>query len=689
VPFVLGVAAIAAPGASCNGEFVKDRIAVTGVAVAPRSLYLHVDAADAPLIATIVPADATHTKVVWSSDDPSVATVSSDGKVSAVAVGTTTITVTTEDGGFTDTCLVTVSTASAGIALHPETLSLDVESSGTTLVAIVTPEGVTSDTLIWSSSDTSVATVNEEGEVSPVSEGTAHITVTTADGIFTATSTVTVHQTVAWVMGYFGPEQNLSSDSLHLAYSTDGLNWRALNGGAPVYQLSGMGKNQIRDPFILRRRDGTFVILATDWTRDDNTGYWSNPSPNIFVMDSIDLIDFTNPRLLQVTNRSGPNGTPMHAWSPEAVWDPERSKYAIIWSGNDTGGANRIYVTYTREFWQVQSATPRVFFDPVYSVIHATITPANNRNYLFFKDETYNSGSSLTGSGKDIQIARSYGPELTIGTFTRWDPNYITRGADQSTRQVTEGPLVIKIPGENRWFMFADYYRAGGVSGCWTTTDLDIDPGAWLRLSNDRFNLPPGVRQASAVRVTQPELDAVLDHYGSSSLIRSTASNCDGNPCYFAHSWFHGIISHLTDRSDGQSGNDFYWHIVPGLADPSDPRLVSFEPVSLPGYYAHIDSQDPTRYPYCASAGNRAESLCDVPAADRNHVVWVDRYEDSDTYRADATFRLVSALNGDLSRVSFQWYRDSTRYLRPTAFQMFVHAASTEQDRIDSSFSVE
>lgn len=60
------------------------------------------------LTATVAPTDATVQTVTWSSSDDNVATVE-DGLVTAIGAGTATITVTTVDGGFTDTCEVTVS----------------------------------------------------------------------------------------------------------------------------------------------------------------------------------------------------------------------------------------------------------------------------------------------------------------------------------------------------------------------------------------------------------------------------------------------------------------------------------------------------------------------------------------------------------------------------------------------------
>ena len=81
-------------------------VSVTGVTLEPTSLSLFTGDT-APLTATVQPSDATNQNVTWSSDKPEVATVD-NGKVTAKAAGTATITVTTEDGEYTATSTVTV-----------------------------------------------------------------------------------------------------------------------------------------------------------------------------------------------------------------------------------------------------------------------------------------------------------------------------------------------------------------------------------------------------------------------------------------------------------------------------------------------------------------------------------------------------------------------------------------------------
>lgn len=82
---------------------------VTGVGVIPSTLALEPEDT-ATLTAKITPDNAGNKAVTWESSDDTVATVSASGVVTAVADGTATITATTTDGGFTDTCAVTVDT---------------------------------------------------------------------------------------------------------------------------------------------------------------------------------------------------------------------------------------------------------------------------------------------------------------------------------------------------------------------------------------------------------------------------------------------------------------------------------------------------------------------------------------------------------------------------------------------------
>ena len=159
----------------------------------PEALALTVGGS-ATLTAAVLPEDATNSVVTWASDNESVATVTADGLVEALAVGTATITAAATDGsGKSDTCLVTVGDAAVpvtGVTLAPAEKTLIIGNT-TTLIATVAPSGAGNKAVTWESNNTGVATVID-GVVTAVSVGTATITVTTDDGGKTATCAITV-----------------------------------------------------------------------------------------------------------------------------------------------------------------------------------------------------------------------------------------------------------------------------------------------------------------------------------------------------------------------------------------------------------------------------------------------------------------------------------------------------------------
>ena len=181
--------------ATCNVVVKAKTYPVTGVTLDKTNAEL-TEGDKITLKATVSPENASNKNVNWSSSNTSVATVN-NGEVTAVAPGTTTITVTTEDGGKTATCVVTVKAKVypvIGVSLDKTNAELT-EGDKLTLTATVTPENATNKKVTWSSNNTSVATVNN-GEVTAVAPGTATITVTTEDGGKTATCSVTVNAKV-------------------------------------------------------------------------------------------------------------------------------------------------------------------------------------------------------------------------------------------------------------------------------------------------------------------------------------------------------------------------------------------------------------------------------------------------------------------------------------------------------------
>ena len=194
---------------SGNGDIKKQTgsgqisVSVAGVSLDKTEIVL-VEGSSEKLTATVEPANATNKGVTWSSDHEAIATVDQNGAVTARRGGQATITVTTEDGGKTATCKVTVNAPQTvpvtGVTLDKAELTLEKGSTGT-LKATVAPQNATNNTVTWSSNNPEVATVDSTGKVVAQKPGNATITVTTVDGNKTATCEVTVKETPVAVTG--------------------------------------------------------------------------------------------------------------------------------------------------------------------------------------------------------------------------------------------------------------------------------------------------------------------------------------------------------------------------------------------------------------------------------------------------------------------------------------------------------
>lgn len=164
-------------------------VKVSGVKLSAANLKLAVGGEPSTLTATVEPDNATNKNVSWSSSDPTVATVVA-GVVTPVKAGAATITVTTEDGDHSAACKVTVIQPATGITLDKQKVAL-VGAAVEQLKAAVVPAEA-NQTVVWKSSNESVATVDQAGKVTPVSKGTATITASTEDGNYSQDCAVTV-----------------------------------------------------------------------------------------------------------------------------------------------------------------------------------------------------------------------------------------------------------------------------------------------------------------------------------------------------------------------------------------------------------------------------------------------------------------------------------------------------------------
>ena len=180
-------------GGNGSNETGPTTVAVTGVSLNKQTLSL-VEGDSETLTATVAPSNATNKAVSWKSSYASVASVDNSGKVTAVKAGSATITVTTTDGSKTATCSVTVTAKTIevnDVGLDKSEMEM-VAGDSYQFTVTLKPDNASDKTLSWSSSDENVASVDNSGKVTAISEGKVTITVKTSNSAQSASCDITV-----------------------------------------------------------------------------------------------------------------------------------------------------------------------------------------------------------------------------------------------------------------------------------------------------------------------------------------------------------------------------------------------------------------------------------------------------------------------------------------------------------------
>ncbi len=197
------------------------------------------------LTALVRPGTAINKTVSWKSSKSSVASVSANGVVTANKVGTTVITATTEEGGLTASCKVTVVPKVTEIRVDPSAKTLYVTRSFTVTPTVDWGDDA-EEKITWSSSNTKVAKVSSSGKVKAVGKGTAVITAATPDGKkASCTVTARIKQTKislsATSKSLYSGKSFTITPTISWAYNVD-KTWKWSSSNTKVAKVSSGGK---------------------------------------------------------------------------------------------------------------------------------------------------------------------------------------------------------------------------------------------------------------------------------------------------------------------------------------------------------------------------------------------------------------------------------------------------------------
>jgi hypothetical protein len=297
---------------------------------------------------------------------------------------------------------------------------------------------------------------------------------------FILSSLVVSAQGKVYIFSYF---KGNGEDGLHLAYSRDGLKWESLKNDESFLTPSVGVSKLMRDPCIIRTRDGIFHMVWTAGWTERGIGYAS----------SKDLINWSEQKYIEVM---AAEPTARNCWAPEIIYDETEKQFLIFWSTTIPGRFpetevqgeskynHRVYCTTTKDFKEFSPT--RLFFEPGFNVIDATIV-RNGREYvMFIKDET------VSPPQKNIKVARSeslYGP-------------YGQPTAPITGNYWAEGPAALRT--HRGWIVYFDKYRERKY-GAVMSSDL-IN---WTDIS-DQVLFPEGVRHGTVLEVDEKVLNQVV-----------------------------------------------------------------------------------------------------------------------------------------------------------------------------------
>ncbi|NCX10907.1 MAG: glycosyl hydrolase [Proteobacteria bacterium] len=283
-----------------------------------------------------------------------------------------------------------------------------------------------------------------------------------------------------FLISYF---KNNGEDGLHLAFSHDGLKWEALNNDKSILTPELSKDKLMRDPCIIKGPDEKFHMVWTVSWEEKGIGY-SNSS---------DLINWSEQKFIPVMEHEE---TTKNSWAPELFYDHEQKQYIIFWASTVTNKFSetenqaeeswnhRIYYTTTKDF-EVFKET-KIFVEPGFNVIDATISQNGSDYFMIIKDETL-----LPEAKKNLKI-------LFSKDLYNWDVTI----SEPISKSWVEGPTITKI--EDDWVVYFDQYKEQKF-GAIKSKNLN----SWEDISNEVV-FPEGIRHGTVFKVQKSILSRLL-----------------------------------------------------------------------------------------------------------------------------------------------------------------------------------
>lgn len=325
----------------------------------------------------------------------------------------------------------------------------------------------------------------------------------------------------SYIFAFFtGTERSTTDEQIYFATSLGGANWKDMTTNGHPSLTSDIGDKGVRDPYLLRSKDGDkFYLIATDLSVHLRGGWTSGNtistagSTNLVIWESTDLVNWTDPRLVDMAG-SIPNAG--CAWAPEVCYDKDTGNYVIYWATKTSQSDNdqNLYYSTTRDFYTFSE--PVLWIDrSSHSIIDTTMIYDDESGYYYRASQD---GQISIERSKSIyseeEVWEKEGSLKTIFNNDGYSGNYL------------EGPEFFEYCEDDwlkdsngnpvkTWGLMCDQYMSGKGYLPFRSTSLDdMTTNSWSVASDINFGSLKK-RHGTILTVTDEEYNAVMEHYGN------------------------------------------------------------------------------------------------------------------------------------------------------------------------------
>lgn len=297
-------------------------------------------------------------------------------------------------------------------------------------------------------------------------------------------------KTAAYLFTYFtgnAPEQ----EQICYAVSEDGWNYTPLNDGKPIIASADIARTGcVRDPHILRGKDGWFYMVVTDMK--SSLGWSSNRG--MVLMRSKDLVKWQHHTIHFPERYKGTMFEHVtRVWAPQTIYDPKTKRYIVYFSILTDDGScpyDRVYWAYANKDFSDFIGEPQLLFDMRSACIDTDIVQDDDGLYhIFFKTEGQREKGIKQFIATDFYDGRTW---------------QLQDGWCQDTNKAVEGSGVFRLH-DGTWVLMYDCYTSGHYQFCKSTDNLKTFHQVQDTKTEGAFT----PRHGTVIAITKSELERI------------------------------------------------------------------------------------------------------------------------------------------------------------------------------------